>query len=182
MHIGLQGQFASWAGTLIGIGPSLVLVAEDAKSAEESIVRLARVGIEKVEGYLDGGVLAWQQDGRPLAEVPQISALQLYEQLCDQPDLVQVIDVRRPMEWETGHLERAVLKPLHQLRDCHPDLDGSKPIAAHCKSGYRSSIATSILKAAGFQQVMNVVGGLDAWQAHGLPIVKDACKAATHPG
>lgn len=178
LHIALQGQYASWAGTLIGIGPPIVMVADDSKRAEESTVRLARVGIENVVGYLDGGVFAWQQDGRPLAEVPQISALQLYEQLCDQPDAVQVIDVRRPMEWETGHLERAKLKPLHQLRENLSELDRAKPVAAHCKSGYRSTIATSILKAAGFQQVMNVVGGLDAWTAHNLPFVagsRSAC-------
>jgi len=149
LHIALQGQYASWAGTLIGIGPAIVVVAEDVKRAEESTVRLARVGIEKVVGYLDGGVLAWQQDGRPLAEVPQISVLQLYEQLCDQPDAVQVIDVRRPMEWETGHLERAKLKPLHQLRENLSELDRAKPVAAHCKSGYRSTIATSILRSQG---------------------------------
>jgi hydroxyacylglutathione hydrolase len=173
LHIALQGQYASWAGTLIGIGPPIVVVADDSKPAEESTVRLARVGIENVVGYLDGGVLAWQQDGRPLAEVPQISALQLYEQLCDQPDAVQVIDVRRPMEWETGHLERAKLKPLHQLRENLSELDPALPVAAHCKSGYRSTIATSILKAAGFSQVMNVVGGLDAWTAHNLPVVSE---------
>ncbi len=171
LHIALQGEYASWAGTLIGIGPPIVLVVEDAKRAEESAVRLARVGIENVAGYLDGGILAWQQAGQPLGEVPQISVLQLYEELCDHNDGLQVIDVRRPMEWETGHLERAHLKPLHQLRESLSDLEREKPIAAHCKGGYRSSIATSILKGAGFKEVMNIVGGLDAWQTHNLPLV-----------
>lgn len=82
------------------------------------------------------------------------------------------------MEWETGHLERARLKPLHQLCENLSDLDRTKAVAAHCKSGYRSTIASSILKGAGFPQVMNVVGGLDAWQAHNLPVVagsRNAC-------
>lgn len=171
LHIALCGQYASWAGTLIGLEPPIVLVAEDAQRVEESSVRLARVGIENVAGYLGEGILSWEQAGLPLAEVPQISALQLYEQLCDQPDEVQVIDVRRPTEWEAGHIERAVLKPLHQLRASLSDLNPQKPVAAQCKSGYRSSIATSILKGAGFHQVMNVVGGFDAWQAHRLPCV-----------
>jgi hydroxyacylglutathione hydrolase len=177
LHIALQGEYASWAGMLIGIGPPIILVVEDAKQAKESTVRLARVGIENMVAYLDGGILTWQQDGRPLSEVPQVSALQLHEQLCDQPDSVQVIDVRRPMEWETGHLPRAALKPLHQLRQSLSDLDREKPIAAHCKGGFRSSIATSILKGAGFKEVMNVVGGLDAWQAHNLPVVADSRRA-----
>jgi hydroxyacylglutathione hydrolase len=171
LHIALQGEYASWAGTLIGIGPPIVLVVEDTKRAGESAIRLARVGIENVVGYLDGGILAWQQASQPLGEVPQVSALQVYEQLRDQPDALQVIDVRRPMEWETGHLERARLKPLHQLRESVSDLEREKPIAAHCKGGYRSSIATSILKGAGFKDVMNIVGGFDAWQTHNLPIV-----------
>jgi hydroxyacylglutathione hydrolase len=174
LHIALQGEYASWAGMLVGIGPPIILVVEDAKRAEESTVRLARVGIENVVGYLDSGILAWQQDDRPLGEVPQVSALQVYEQLRDQPDTLQVIDVRRPMEWETGHLERARLKPLHQLRESASDLDRGKPVAAHCKGGYRSSIATSILKGAGFKDVMNIVGGLDAWRAHNLPQVVSA--------
>ena len=177
LHIALQGEYASWAGMLIGIGPQVVVVAEDETRAEESAVRLARVGIENVVGYLDGGILAWQQAGLPLAEVPQISVLQLHEELRDRPDAVQVIDVRRPREWETGRLDRAVLKPLHQLRENLSDLDREKPIAAHCKGGYRSSIGTSILKAAGFRDVMNVVGGLDAWQVHNLPVVAGSRRA-----
>lgn len=169
LHIGLQGQYASWAGTLVGIGPPIVIVAEDAQRATESTMRLTRVGIENVVGYLEGGIFAWQQDGRPLAEVPQISARLLHEELRDYPDRIQLIDVRRRMEWEAGHVEGAALKSLHQLRDDLSDLDRNKPIAAQCQSGYRSSIATSILKAAGFDQVMNVVGGLEAWKAQDLP-------------
>jgi hydroxyacylglutathione hydrolase len=174
LQIGLQGQYASWAGILVGIGPQVVIVAEDAKSAEESTMRLARVGIENVAGYLDGGIFAWQQAGLPLGEVPQISVLQLHQELSAHPEGIQLLDVRRPMEWEAGHLERARLKPLHQLRESLEDVSRVKPVAALCRSGYRSSIATSVLKAAGFEQVMNVTGGFDAWQAHKLPIVAGA--------
>lgn len=173
IHIALSGQYASWAGTLIGIGPPIILVADDAKTLEESRVRLARVGIENLEGYLSGGVLAWERAGMPLAEVPQISVLQLYEQICDQPAGVQLVDVRRPPEWSAGHIEHARLKPLHKLREDLKDLSLEKPVAVHCQGGLRSSTATSLLKGAGFQQVMNVVGGFDAWRAHGLPCVKE---------
>jgi len=173
IHIALCGQFASWAGTLIGIGPSVVLVAEDAERVEESRVRLARIGVENVVGYLDGGVLAWDRAGMRIEEVPQISALQLYEQLRDEPDGVQVVDVRRPMEWRAGHIERALLKPLDKLPTLLTDLNPDKPVAVYCQSGYRSSIGTSFLKSAGFKQTMNVVGGFDAWKVQNFPQVSD---------
>ena len=178
IHIALCGQYASWAGTLLGLETSVVLVAEDAGRAEEARLRLARVGLDKTVGYLDDGVRAWQQAGLPLEDVPQISVLQLYEQLCEQPDAIQVIDVRRPGEWAAGHIEQARLKPLHKLSTLLDDLDVQKPIAVHCKSGYRSSIGTSLLQRAGFKQVMNVVGGFDAWEAHKLPMVNE--KAPAH--
>lgn len=84
-----------------------------------------------------------------------------------------MIDVRRPSEWAAGHLEVAQLKPLHKLNSLLDDLSPQKPIAVHCQSGYRSSIATSLLQRAGFKQVMNVVGGFDAWRAHELHAVTD---------
>jgi hydroxyacylglutathione hydrolase len=170
VHIALSGQFASWAGTLLGLDQPLVLVAEDPERLEESRMRLARVGVENVVGYLEGGVLAWQQTSLPLEQVPQISVLDLHGQLRDAPDTVQVVDVRQPAEWEAGHIVQARLKPLNRLRTLLDDLDPRKPIAVHCKSGYRSSIATSLLQRAGFREVMNVVGGFDAWQAQRLPI------------
>jgi hydroxyacylglutathione hydrolase len=171
IHIALSGQYASWAGILLGLDQPIVLVAEDPERLEESRLRLARVGIEKVVGYVEGGVLGWERAGRPLDQVPQISALDLYQQLADQPEAIQVVDVRRPAEWETGHIEQAVLKPLDRLRSMVSDLDPRKPIAVHCKSGYRSSIGTSLLQRSGFLHVMNVVGGFDAWQAQNLPFI-----------
>ncbi len=171
LHIALSGQYASWAGTLIGLEKPIVLVAEDAKRLEESRLRLARVGIERVVGYLGDGILAWERARLPLGQVPQISVLDLYAQLCDQPDEVQVVDVRRPAEWEAGHIAQAGLKPLDKLDGMLAGLDTRMPVAVHCKSGYRSSIGASILRRSGFNEVMNVVGGFDAWQAHKLPVV-----------
>jgi len=171
IHIALSGQYASWAGTLIGLDRPIVLVTEDQERLEESRIRLARVGIESAVGYLEGGVLAWERAGLRLSQVPQISVLGLYQQLCDQPDEIQVVDVRQPAEWEAGHVEQAALKPLNRLATLVADLDPAKPIAVHCKSGYRSSIATSLLERAGYSLVMNVVGGFDAWQAQKLPVV-----------
>jgi len=176
IHIGLGGQYASWAGILIGLDREIVLVAEDPERLAESRMRLTRVGIEKVVGHLDGGVLAWEKSGRRLAEVPQISVVQLAEQLRARPGEIQVVDARKPGEWDAGHIEQSVLKPLSELTLRTADLDPKKPIAVHCKSGYRSSIATSLLKRAGFREVMNVVGGFDAWAAQKLPVAGQTTK------
>ena len=180
IHIGLGGQYASWAGILIGLKREIVLVAEDPERLEESRMRLARVGIEKVAGHLVGGVLAWEKSGRRLAEVPQISVVELAEQLRERPGEIQVVDVRKAGEWEAGHVEQAVLKPLSELTMKIADLDPEKPIAVHCKSGYRSSIATSLLKRAGFREVMNVTGGFDAWVAQKLPVAGQTTKACAN--
>jgi glyoxylase-like metal-dependent hydrolase (beta-lactamase superfamily II)/rhodanese-related sulfurtransferase len=173
IHIALCGQYASWAGTLLGLDTRVIVVAENAERAEEARVRLARVGLDKTEGYLQDGVQAWQEAGLPLEDVPQISVLQLYGQLSSHPEAVQVIDVRRPGEWAAGHIDQARLKPLHKLGASLDDLNPQRPIAAYCKSGYRSSIGTSLLQRAGFKQVMNVVGGFDAWELHKLRTAVD---------
>lgn len=186
IHIALSGQFASWAGTLIGLDHPMILVAEPPEQLQEARMRLARVGMENVIGYLAGaggessapGILAWQQAGLELREVPQISTLELYRALCNMPEDFQVIDVRRPAEWEAGHLERATLKPLNKLRTLLDDLDTRRTLAVHCKSGYRSSIATSLLLRAGFKNVVNVVGGFDAWLAQRLPVVSEKSVAS----
>jgi hydroxyacylglutathione hydrolase len=182
IHIGLAGQYASWAGTLLGLDHPVILVADQPDKLNEARLRLARVGIEKIAGYLGAGrgdtaaygMLAWQRAGLTAAAVPQISVLDLHEQLRENPDSVQVIDVRRAAEWDTGHIAEARNKPLHKLRTLLADLDPQKPVAVHCKSGYRSSIASSLLLRAGFQHVVNVNGGFDAWSAQNLPVVREA--------
>jgi hydroxyacylglutathione hydrolase len=86
---------------------------------------------------------------------------------------LQVVDVRQPGEWQQGHIAGAVLKPLGQLAGMVGDLERSRPVAVHCKSGYRSSIASSLLQREGFGEVMNMIGGFDAWRACGLPVAAD---------
>jgi len=168
VHIALAGQYASWAATMLGLDRDIVLIAEDEEHLEESRMRLARVGVERVVGSLRGGMAEWARENRPVAEIGQISA----EELARQLDSVQVIDVRRPAEWADGHLEGALLKPLNQFESMLGDLDRSRPIAVHCKGGYRSAIACSLLERAGFENVMNLTGGFDAWLACGLTHVQ----------
>jgi hydroxyacylglutathione hydrolase len=165
IQIGLGGQFASWAGSVIGLDHELILVAEDSKAADEARNRLARVGIERVAGFIEDGVAGWVRDGLPLQQTDQISV----QELAVQTDL-QIVDVRRPPEWSAGHIEGAVLCPLDRLSKSISELDRAKTLAVHCKSGYRSMIACSILQANGFERVINVLGGFDAWAGAGLPV------------
>jgi hydroxyacylglutathione hydrolase len=170
IHIGLEGQYASWAGILLGLEQPLVIVGEDRQRVEESRVRLARVGIEKVAGYVEDGFAAWARDRLPVAQVNQVAVQELGRLLQEDGDNLEVVDVRRPSEWQQGIIPRARLMPLDKLPSMLEDLDRNRTITAYCKSGYRSSIATSLMERAGFTDVVNVTGGMDAWRICGLPV------------
>jgi hydroxyacylglutathione hydrolase len=167
VNIALSGQFASWAGSLLGLSCRPVLVADTPEQIAEAQLRLARVGIEGVRGYLQGGVAAWRQAGLPLSQLQEISVQSLSELLRDRK--LHLLDVRREGEWKAGHIDKAEWFPLDDLNKSVPWADRNIPIAVHCKSGYRSAIACSLLQRAGFQNVSNVLGGFDAWQAANLP-------------
>ena len=167
LNIGLGGQFAMWAGSLIRLPPltsAIVIVAESEGQVDEAVTRLARVGIESVQGYLKGGILAWSEAGFEVATVPQISVDDLHELISGQDEL-QIIDVRRSPEYQGGHVPGAITAPLSQLRDTAAtlDLDPAKATAVICAGGYRSSAATSILQQLGFTELLNVTGGTGAW-------------------
>jgi glyoxylase-like metal-dependent hydrolase (beta-lactamase superfamily II)/rhodanese-related sulfurtransferase len=169
LNIGLNGQFASWAGSLLGLDRDLILVAEDARAVDESRSRLARVGIERVRGFVKNGIGGWVQADLPLEETRQISATDL-QAICAPGSGVRILDVRRRAEWDSGHVVGATLAPLDRFRDEIGKLDPTQTTAVHCKGGYRSAIACSILQANGFTQVVNVTGGFDAWLASRLPV------------
>jgi glyoxylase-like metal-dependent hydrolase (beta-lactamase superfamily II)/rhodanese-related sulfurtransferase len=170
LNVALQGQFAIWSGSLIPMGTPIVLVAESEEKAGEAVIRLARVGIETVAGYLAGGIAAWANIGLALASVPQISVNELHE-LVSSETPPQLIDVRRTPEYENGHVPKALSAPLlglqQELRGL--GLDPTKPTAVICAGGYRSSAATSVLQRNGFSDLMNVNGGTSAWIAAGYP-------------
>jgi rhodanese-related sulfurtransferase/glyoxylase-like metal-dependent hydrolase (beta-lactamase superfamily II) len=173
VNIPLSGQFASWAGALLGLETDLVLVAESADRATESRMRLARVGIERVAGYLAGGIEAWQRANQPVEMLSHITVHDLDRLQREAADL-QIADVRRPAEWEEGHIAGALLLPLNQIATAMRQLDPDRSIAVHCRGGYRSAIAASLLRRAGFRNVVNVTGGFDAWRAAGLPVAEIA--------
>jgi hydroxyacylglutathione hydrolase len=167
VNVALSGQFASWAGAILGIHSNPILVGDTDAQVEEARMRLARVGIEEMQGYLDGGVAAWRETGLPVLSTAQISAQQLEQKL--RAGSVAVLDVRREGEWQAGHIAQAAWHALDLFSRELPRIAGDRTVAVHCKSGYRSMIACSLLERAGHRNVVNVAGGFDAWHNAGLP-------------
>jgi hydroxyacylglutathione hydrolase len=176
INIALSGQFASWAGTVLGLSSRPVLIADSDEQVSEARLRLTRVGIEDARGYLNGGVEAWKQAGFALAELPQITVQTLHDRW--RAHALQVLDVRREPEWQGGHIVGASWWPLDNFKVSPPEIDHDLPIAVHCKSGYRSMIACSLLQRAGFRDVTNVIGGFDAWQQTKFPVDSEAAVEA----
>ena len=171
INIALSGQFASWAGALLGLSATPVLIAESQEAVFEARMRLARIGLEDARGYLKGGIESWTAAGLPLTALAQINVQDLSERA--RGDGLQVLDVRREPEWEAGHIEGALWWPLDNFKVAPPEIDRNTPLAVHCKGGYRSMIACSLLQRAGFQNVVNVVGGFDAWQQANFPVATE---------
>jgi glyoxylase-like metal-dependent hydrolase (beta-lactamase superfamily II)/rhodanese-related sulfurtransferase len=164
LNIGLGGQFASWAGSLIPMSSSIVVIADADEKAAEAQLRLARVGLDNIQGYLAGGIQTWADAGFKLDLIPQISVVQLKELIDGQSNL-QVVDVRRSAEFQSGHVPDAISVPLATLSSLLSNLQ-LKPnaqTAVICAGGYRSSAGTSILQQLGYSNLLNVSGGTKAW-------------------
>ena len=176
VNIALSGQFASWAGAILGIHANPILVAGTDAQIEEARMRLARVGLEELQGYLEGGVAAWQKAGLQVLSTPQISAQELHHKL-NGGGCPAVLDVRREGEWQAGHIAEAKWHALDAFPKSLPQIDAGHAVAVHCKSGYRSMIACSLLERASHRNVVNVTGGFDAWHNAGLPEVASEAPA-----
>jgi glyoxylase-like metal-dependent hydrolase (beta-lactamase superfamily II)/rhodanese-related sulfurtransferase len=163
INIGLGGQFASWAGTLIPIGTAVAIVADSQEQVDEAFMRLARVGIETATGF----ILIDKYEGE--RKVVEQVVVQEVEGLTQTEKSLQLVDVRRPAEHAGGHAVRALNIPLERLSRDIDQLDPATPTYVICQSGYRSSIATSILENAGFKKIYNVTGGTKAWLDAELP-------------
>lgn len=176
INIGLGGQFAMWAGSLISLNAAIVIVADTHAQVDESVVRLARVGIENVKGYLDGGVESWREAGFPVESIEQVSVDQLKDQIAERD--LQIVDVRRPAEYGGGHVPRALNAPLAALDSTIDQLplEKDKPTAVICAGGYRSSAAASLLQQQGFTNLINVSGGTGAWINAGYPVETPSAK------
>ncbi len=166
INVPLAGNFAPWLGAVVPSGQRYVVVAPEA-GEREALVRMARVGYEPVEGWLAGGVEAWRTSGMPLEALDSLSAAQVKQQLATDQSLI-VLDVRSLGEFESAHVPGALNIPLLDLNSRLTDVPGGD-VAVMCRSGYRSSIACSILLASGKRNLKNLEGGWDAWESLSQP-------------
>lgn len=137
----------------------MVIISDGDDEAEEAVMRLARVGLENAEGWLDGGIVAWCDGGHPVAITAQWIVSDLHEALGD----VRVLDVRARGEYAAGHVPDAVNIPLNEVPGRTGEIDLSAPTAVLCEGGYRSSIAASVFERAGASDLRNILGGTAAW-------------------
>jgi glyoxylase-like metal-dependent hydrolase (beta-lactamase superfamily II)/rhodanese-related sulfurtransferase len=172
LSIGLDGRFAEWAGSLIPFGQALILVTQEGKE-KESITRLARVGIDNVQGYLSGGYEAWHSAGETIDLIIDIEPDELAMDI-PHDSLLEVIDVRKASEFDAGHVKGALNAPLDTLMDPVnvAMIDDANNLYVHCAGGYRSVIAASILKRHGYHNLRNVLGGYGKIKLEkGIPLV-----------
>lgn len=175
ISIGLEGRFAEWAGSLLPFDQPLVLVTEAGKE-KESAIRLSRVGIDNVQGYLQGGFEAWRDANEKIDMIIDIEPEELAMDIPHDSKL-EVIDVRKPSEFDTAHIKGAHNAPLDTLMDPMnvAMIDTENNLYIHCAGGYRSVIAASLLKRQGYHNLRNVLGGFGKIKdVDGMPIVQGA--------
>ncbi len=169
INIGLGGQYATWAGTMLSRELPIVIVADQGRE-EEAATRLGRIGFENIAGYLDGGIDALSDAPELLARTHRVTAVMVAEDLASRVPPPLVLDVRTPHEWQSKQIAGSMNVPLNQLQARLSELPRERSIAVHCASGYRSSIATSVLQRLGFSHVTELKGGIAAWEAAQLPV------------
>jgi len=167
LNIGLGGQYATWAGTLLDRAKPIVIIAEPGRE-EEAALRLGRIGFDHVKGYLKGGMEALAARSDLVWPTERLSAPMVAEELAGA-DPPLVLDIRNPREWAAGHIDGSVNIPLNHLQERIGEIPRDRRIAVHCAGGYRSSIAASILHQHGMTRLIEMAGGLAAWEAAQLP-------------
>jgi len=169
IFIGIDGGFAPWVGALItDINQPIILVTPEGRE-EETITRLARVGYDNTLGYLKGGMSSWEESGFETDSIERITADEL-ESLMNN-GVKSVIDVRKPAEFNSAHIESVPNLPLDFINEYINDFPAKETTYLHCAGGYRSMIAASILKARGFHNMIDVIGGFGQIKNTNLPIV-----------
>lgn len=168
-NVGLGGSFPAWAGTVLPAEASVLLVLERSDDLADATWELLRIGYPPPVGWLAGGMTAWRTAGRPLAFVPQWDVGRLAREL-EAGRAVTVVDVRQPAEWRSGKVPGALRLSGAELPWRVDEIPRNRRVAVYCGSGYRSSVAASVLRRAGYDEVVNVTGGFTAWKARGLPV------------
>lgn len=159
IFIGLEGRFAEWAGSILSFTKPMILITEPGKE-EETVIRLARVGFSKMEGYLQGGFEAWKNAGEKVDMIIEVEADELAMDIPHDPNL-QVVDVRRETEFADGHVKNAINMPLNEMTDVAliAGFEENQNLYVHCGGGYRSVIACSLMKSHGLHNLRNIAGG-----------------------
>ena len=166
LNIGAAPILSIWAGWMLDPNEPILLVLEHDDDLESTVRLFVRTGYNNFAGYLIGGMRAWQLAGFPMETIPQMTVHELNERRAS----LQIVDVRGPGEWKKGHVPGARHIFVPELRQRAGELDRTKPTVVYCGSGYRSSIASSILKREGFNELWNVPGSWEAWRAAKLPV------------
>jgi hydroxyacylglutathione hydrolase len=166
LNIGGSPILSIWAGWMLDPNKPILLVLENEEELDEIVPLFIRTGYTKFAGYLIGGMKAWDAAGFAHEEIGQMTVHELNKRAAD----LQIVDVRSPREWKNGHVPGARHIFLPELRQQIGKLDRAKPTAVYCASGYRASIATSILKQEGFDSLWNVPGSWEAWRKAGFPV------------
>jgi rhodanese-related sulfurtransferase/glyoxylase-like metal-dependent hydrolase (beta-lactamase superfamily II) len=169
LNIGLGGQYATWAGTILDRAKPIVIIAEPGRE-QEAALRLGRIGFDHVKGYLRGGMEALADRPDLVWPTDRLAVLMVQEELAGS-DAPILLDVRNPREWATKHIDGSVNIPLNHLQERIAEIPRDRRIAVHCAGGYRSSIAASILHQHGITRLTEMAGGLAAWEAAKLPVV-----------
>jgi rhodanese-related sulfurtransferase len=170
INIGFEKQLANWVGMVVDPTAEIVLVVADHEDYDRMVTELHRIGYDLIFGYLSGGIMAWLMSGRAVDQLEQTSAQQLSARLAGNG--MRVIDVRTPAEWQSGHIARAEHFPLTRiLEGQYPQAPKDEELVLHCGSGYRSNIAASLLRQAGFSRVKSLAGGAFAWSNAGFALV-----------
>ena len=168
INIGLGGQFATWAGTILDRTKPIVIIAEPGRE-QEAALRLGRIGFDHVKGYLRDGMAALADRQDLVWPTERQSAATIAEELATEPPPL-VLDIRNPKEWAAKHIEGSVNIPLNHLQERIGEIPRDRRIAVHCAGGYRSSIAASILQRYGITNLIEMAGGLAAWEGAKLPV------------
>ncbi|MGA8939531.1 MAG: MBL fold metallo-hydrolase [Acidobacteriaceae bacterium] len=172
INIGLGGQYATWAGTVLDRDMPILIIAEPGRE-QEAALRLGRIGFDHLKGYLRGGMQALAERPDLVWPTERITAQMVAEELA-AADPPLILDIRNPREWATKHIAESVNIPLNHLQERIDEIPRDRRIAVHCAGGYRSSIAASILHRYGITNLIEMAGGLAAWEAASLPAVSEA--------
>jgi hydroxyacylglutathione hydrolase len=171
INIGLGGQYATWAGTLLDRVRPIVIIAEPGRE-QEAALRLGRIGFDHLRGYLEGGMAALVERPDLVWPTERVSAAMVAEEMAGgEPPIV--LDIRNPGEWKAKHIPESLNIPLNHMQERITELPRGRRIAVHCAGGYRSSIAASILHQHGITNLIEMAGGLAAWDAAKLPVISE---------